>query len=132
MKNIAFWSLLGLNGVLVASPSAVRTCSPSTTRPSPNRSPPRRTSRDDYLMVPGEINGGNNAIVYVLDETTKQLSSMSYDDSMHKLATMPAARPEPRLRRDWARTATAVAPAAADCPRPGHPPFPIVPTEIAP
>ena len=45
-------------------------------------------STDDYLMIPGEINGGNNAIVYVVDERTHQLSSMSYDDSMRRLSVM--------------------------------------------
>jgi hypothetical protein len=92
MKNLVFWSLIGVNGVLAAGLAAHLLGDTAAVAQVP-----AATSRDDYLMIPGEINGGNNAIVYVLDETTHQLSTMSYDDSMHKLATM-----SPRdLNRDF-------------------------------
>jgi len=84
MKNLAFWTLAGLNLVLAAA-LATNLIRPSA---AVAQVPPQASSRDDYLMVPGEVNGGTNAIVYVLDETTHQLSTMSYDDSMHQLTTM--------------------------------------------
>jgi hypothetical protein len=43
----------------------------------------------DYLMIPGNVVGGNNAVVYVVDQTSHQLAAMSYDDSMGTLVMMP-------------------------------------------
>jgi hypothetical protein len=43
----------------------------------------------DYLMIPGNVVGGNNAVVYIVDQTSHQLAAMSYDDSMGTLVTMP-------------------------------------------
>ena len=83
MKNLALWTLAALNAVL-----AVALASHLVRGDAAIAQVPQATSRDDYLMIPGEINGGTNAIVYVVDETTHQLSSMSYDDSMRRLTTM--------------------------------------------
>jgi len=44
----------------------------------------------DYLMIPGNVVGGSNAVVYVVDQTSHQLAAMSYDDSMGTLVMMPA------------------------------------------
>ena len=85
MKNLAFWTLAGLNLVLaVALGTNLFRGSVAVAQV-----PAQASNLNDFLMMPGEINGGNNAIVYVLDETTHQLSTMSYDDSMHQLTTMP-------------------------------------------
>ncbi len=83
MKTVACWTLVGVNAVL-----AIALASRLFGGGVAVAAGPEATSRDDYLMIPGEINGGTNAIVYVIDETTHQLSSMSYDDSMHRLTTM--------------------------------------------
>ena len=83
MKNLAFWTLAGLNAVL-----ALALASNLFRGNAAVAQVQQASSRDDYLMVPGEINGGSNAVVYVIDETTHQLSTMSYDDSMHQLTTM--------------------------------------------
>jgi hypothetical protein len=84
MKNLAFWTLVGLNLVLAAALATNLFRGSAAVA----QTPPQASSRDDYLMIPGEVNGGTNAIVYVIDETTHQLSTMSYDDSMHQLTTM--------------------------------------------
>jgi hypothetical protein len=39
-------------------------------------------------MIPGEVIGGVNAVVWVLDQTNHQLSVMSWDDSSNSLAKM--------------------------------------------
>ena len=92
MKTFALWTLLALNAALAVSVAgrwvggdkAIAQQQPAN-------------NRDDFLMIPGEINGGTNAIVYVIDETTHQMSSMSFDDSMKQLNIMA-----PRsLRRDF-------------------------------
>ncbi len=84
MKNLSFWTLMGLNLVLLTALATNLARGPVAVA----QQAPVANARDDYLLVPGEINGGNNAIVYVIDETTHQLSSMSYDDSMRRLTTM--------------------------------------------
>ncbi len=83
MKKIALLTLIAVNAVLALSLVSRMTRENKAVAQAGGGA----SARDDFLMVPGEINGGNNAIVYVIDETTRQLSSMSYDDSNRKLAT---------------------------------------------
>ncbi len=81
MKSTAVWALAALNGllliVLVMRFTGENTAVAQMGRPG------------DYLMIPGEVLGGNNAVVYILDQTSHQLSAMSYDDAMRRLDTMP-------------------------------------------
>jgi hypothetical protein len=84
MKTIALWTLVALNAALAVA-VAGRLVKGNV---AVAQQAPVANGHDDFLMIPGEIVGGNNAIVYVIDETTHQLSSMSYDDAMHRLVTM--------------------------------------------
>ncbi|HTW94546.1 MAG TPA: hypothetical protein VMD30_07125 [Tepidisphaeraceae bacterium] len=43
----------------------------------------------DYLLVPGEVVGGNSDVVYILDQTNDLLSAMTFDDSRGKIESMP-------------------------------------------
>ncbi len=80
MKNLALWSLAAMNVALLTV---------FAYRMIPENSAHAQAARaGDYLMIPGEVVGGNNAVVYVLDQTNHLLSAMSYDDSMHQLQTM--------------------------------------------
>ena len=83
MKTFALWTLVAVNAALI-----VTVGSRLFREDRADAQAAAASGRDDYLMIPGEIVGGNNAIVYVIDETTHQLSSMSYDDAMRKLVTM--------------------------------------------
>lgn len=42
----------------------------------------------DYLLIPGEVTGANNDVIYILDTTNHMLSAMSYDDTSHKIVGM--------------------------------------------
>jgi hypothetical protein len=42
----------------------------------------------DYLLIPGEVVGGNSDAVYILDQTNGLLSAMTFDDSRGKLESM--------------------------------------------
>jgi hypothetical protein len=42
----------------------------------------------DYIMIPGEIQSGSQAVVYIVDTTNGQLGAMAYDDAQHRLDTM--------------------------------------------
>src|SRR5665213_4340548 len=80
MKSTVIWALCALNVLLlvmlVARGTGESTALAQVGRPG------------DYLMIPGTVVGGNNAVVYVLDQTSHQLTAMSYDDSMKRLDTM--------------------------------------------
>jgi hypothetical protein len=43
----------------------------------------------DYILVPGEVQGGASAVVYMVDTTNGWLGAMAYDDSHNVLGTMP-------------------------------------------
>jgi hypothetical protein len=80
MKSTAVWALGALNilllVLLVARTTGGGVAMAQAARPG------------DYLMIPGQVIGGNNAVVYVLDQTSRQLTAMSYDDSMKRMDTM--------------------------------------------
>jgi hypothetical protein len=81
MKSTVVWALAALNVLLLAM--FVWRMTGETTAVAQAARP------GDYLMIPGEVLGGNNAVVYVIDQDSRQLSAMSYDDSNKKLVTMP-------------------------------------------
>lgn len=81
MKSTLVWALSALN-VLLAVLFVARMTGDTTALAQGGRP-------GDYLMAPGEVLGGNNAVVYVVDQSSHQLSAMSYDDSNKKLVTMP-------------------------------------------
>ncbi len=83
MKTTAIWSLLALNVILLllflvrSTGEAPALAQMSAARPG------------DYLMIPGEVTGGNNSVVYILDQTSRSLSALVYDDSMKRINSMP-------------------------------------------
>ena len=81
MKSTAVWALTALNVLLLAM-----LCWRITPQ---NSAVAQGVSRPgDYLMIPGEVLGGTDAVVYVVDQSSHQLSAMAYDDSMRQLRTM--------------------------------------------
>jgi hypothetical protein len=78
------WALVGVN-VVLGGAFAQRMLKPNvaTAQVGGGR-------QGDYLMCPGEVNGGVTAIVYVLDQTNHLLGAMTYDDSRTTLNTMKA------------------------------------------
>ena len=80
MKSTAVWALSALNILLLVLLIA-RTTGGGVAMGQAGRP-------GDYLMIPGQVIGGNNAVVYVLDQASHQLTAMSYDDSMKTMSTM--------------------------------------------
>lgn len=91
MKNVAYWTLVCLNVVLLVG-FVARMSRPNVANAQVNDRP------GDYLMIPGSVVGGVNDVVYVLDQSTRQLGAMSYDDPSHSLVPM---RPSRDLDRDF-------------------------------
>lgn len=71
MKNKAIWALGALNVVLLLG-LVTRLTAPAeaqSARPS------------DYLLIPGEVVGGNNAVIWVIDSKNQQLSAVAADQN---------------------------------------------------
>ena len=81
MKSTVLWGLVGLNAVLLfvfaGQFNHLNIAQAQLHRPA------------DYLLIPGEVNGGSTALVYVIDSTNGQLGAISYDESSRTLQTMP-------------------------------------------
>jgi hypothetical protein len=79
MKDKLIWALGALNLLLLLG-LVTRLTAPAQAqagRPS------------DYLMIPGEIIGGNNALVWVIDSRNQQLSAVSLNQQGVALDMMP-------------------------------------------
>jgi len=72
MKRFAIWSLAILNVLLVAG-----LVNQSFFSTPAHAQAGRRPS--EYLMVPGDVNGLPNGVVFMLDVNSGMLSMMSYD-----------------------------------------------------
>ncbi len=92
MKNLAFYTLISLNAVLLALFVA------RMSKPNVAAAQVGEGRIGDYIMIPGSVTGGVNDLVYVLDQTSHQLGAISYDDSTHTVVTM---KPPRDLDRDF-------------------------------
>ncbi len=70
MKSKVLWALIALNVLLLVAFFVPHGLTSSVQAQAANRP-------SDYLMIPGEIIGGNNAVVYVVDMPNQQLSTMN-------------------------------------------------------
>lgn len=78
MQNKVIWALTALN-VLLALGLLTPLVKPAEAQnPRPG----------DYLMIPGEIVGGNNAVVWMLDGRNQQLSAVTLDRNGKALEMM--------------------------------------------
>lgn len=81
MKSTVLWGLVGLNAVLLFMFAGQ--FNHLNSAQAQLRRPP------DYLLIPGQVNGGSTSLVYIIDSTSGKLGAMAYDDSSHTLQTMP-------------------------------------------
>lgn len=42
----------------------------------------------EYIMVPGEVIGGQSAVIYIIDQTNRQLSARVYDSNTKRMVDM--------------------------------------------
>jgi hypothetical protein len=82
MKSTMIWALGALNVLLLAAFVG------QVTRP--NSAVAQAGGRPgDYIMLPGEVNGGSGAVVYIVDTSNAQLSAMTLDPNAKGLVAMP-------------------------------------------
>ncbi len=79
MKNKVIWALGALN-VLLALGLFTRLTAPAQAqagRPS------------EYILVPGQVVGGTNDVVWVIDSRNQQLSGMTIDNNRNVVMMQP-------------------------------------------
>jgi len=81
MKSVMLWALGVLNVVLLAV-VVDRHMKDSTAHAAAGR-------LGQVLAVPGNLPGGNNGVVFVLDTTNRQLSAITFDGATGRVTTMP-------------------------------------------
>ena len=72
MKSTLMWALVALNCALVGA-LAERYVRPNTAHAAGGRRP-------NYVIIPGEVPGGGNAVVYILDTANRQLSARALNN----------------------------------------------------
>jgi hypothetical protein len=80
MRSKTLWALIGLN-VLLLIVFVSRVSSPNQAMAQPARI-------SDYVLIPGEVPGGTNSVVYVIDTANGLLSAMVVDESRQELSVM--------------------------------------------
>jgi len=83
MRRRIFWTLIALNLLL-----AVTLAARWTPGGGENTAVAQVRRPADYIMIPGDVNGGSTSVVYILDTTNGMLGAMAYDDSQKVLTTM--------------------------------------------
>ena len=80
MKSKVLWALVALNALLLTAlflPKA----SPTAHAAAPVRP-------GEYIMLPGQVVGGNNEVIYILDETNRMLTARVYDQNAKGFSDM--------------------------------------------
>ena len=85
MRRRLLWALIALN--LLLAITLIARITPGGAGENAALAQVRRPA--DYIMIPGEVNGGSTAVVYVIDTSNGLLGAMAYDDSAQRLDTMP-------------------------------------------
>lgn len=81
MKSLALWSLVILNvvlgGILLARFGRENTAIAQVGRPA------------DCTMIPGEIIGNSNAVIFLIDTTNGKLGGMIFDPTRSRFDLLP-------------------------------------------
>lgn len=73
MKRTIFWALVALNAVLLAALIAPH----MTGNPAMAQREGGGGRRPELMMIPGEVSGGNNAVVYLIDTANRRLGAVT-------------------------------------------------------
>jgi hypothetical protein len=91
MKRRILWGLAALNLLLAVTLAARFTGDNTAVAQAPAGAAGvggvRRPA--DYIMIPGEVNGGAGAVIYVIDTSNALLGALNYDDNQRQINTMP-------------------------------------------
>ena len=82
MKSKVLWALVALNALLLAALFL-----PKATPTAHAAGGPARPG--EYIMLPGQVTGGNSEVIYILDETNRMLTARVYDQNVKGFSDMP-------------------------------------------
>jgi hypothetical protein len=85
MKRTVFWALAALNLILLAALLA------PYVRPAEamaQRGGAAAGRRPDLMMIPGEVIGGNSAVVYLVDTANRRLGAISLNQKGNGLESL--------------------------------------------
>jgi hypothetical protein len=80
MKSVSLWALIVLN-VVIASALLAKVGRENTAVAQVGRA-------SDYLVIPGQVIGTSNSVIYMLDMTNGFLGAMTYDPTRNKFDIM--------------------------------------------
>jgi len=83
MRSTILWALVVLNAVLLCALVAPHVRSNAAVAAQNARRP------GEYIMIPGEVSGGNAGVVYILDTTNGELSAMTLQQGTERMVSMP-------------------------------------------
>jgi len=81
MKSTVLWALIALNAML-ATTFALRMI-------KPNAAYAENTRPGDYIMLPGTAIGQSGAMIYIIDQSSQQLSGLAVDQRGRLEAVKP-------------------------------------------
>jgi hypothetical protein len=81
MKSTVLWALIALNAML-ATTFALRFV-------KPNAAHAQAARPGDYIMLPATVIGGNGAMIYIIDQSSQQLSGLMIDQNLKLNAVKP-------------------------------------------
>lgn len=81
MKSTMLWTLVALNALLLTTFVLQYA--------KPNQALAQNARPGDYMMLPGEIIGGNSAMVYIIDATDQKLGGVMIDQGGKLRAIKP-------------------------------------------
>jgi hypothetical protein len=82
LKSNVLWALVALNVLLLGALFLPRT-SPTAHAAGAGVRP------GEYIMLPGQVTGGNSEVIYILDETNRLLTARVYDQNAKGFSDMP-------------------------------------------
>jgi hypothetical protein len=83
MKKTMFWALIGLNALLlIAFLGRVGLLGENPAHAQARGRP------GEFVLIPGEIQGGGSGVVYVIDVANGSLGAMTYDEPRKQLEAM--------------------------------------------
>src|SRR3954467_4457478 len=88
MKSTAVWALVALNTLLLVAFLM------QVTKPSAAIAQAGAARPGEYIMLPGEVVGGNASVIYIVDQTNRQVSmlAMNQNGKLEAMAPMDLAR----------------------------------------
>jgi hypothetical protein len=89
MKSLVLWALIIINALLLASLIGRYVKENAAMAQAQPAAPGGVRRPGDYLLISGEVTGGNTGVDYLVDQNNGWLGAMAFDDTRNTLDVMP-------------------------------------------